>query len=186
MAAGGNSGNIALGAGRLYVAAVSVAEPTNGSTVLPSADWRAIGYTEDGTTVSTDISSDPIEVAEEYDPVLYVMTSRMTTLSVSMAEITRRNLALAMGGGAAAENTAEAWEPPDPGTDVAVRLVWDSLDTPSNLNVRWLFRQARVSGSIGIQRNKAPNKALLPVTFNLEKPAGLAPLKVFPNVNGLV
>jgi hypothetical protein len=185
MAAGGSSANIALGAGRLYVAAVGTTEPTDCSTAMPSA-WRAVGYTEDGTTFSVDLSNEAIEVAEEYDPVRYVLASRATKLAVQMAEMTRRNLALSMGGGAAAANDATAFEPPDPGAEVAVMIVWDSLDTPSASNIRWLFRQCKVNGSVETQRNKAPNKALLPVEFNLEKPAGLAPFKVFPNSSGLV
>ncbi|MFN2166827.1 MAG: hypothetical protein ACK2U9_11275 [Anaerolineae bacterium] len=64
------------------------------STALPSA-WRAVGYTEDGTTITTELTNEEIEVAEEYDPVLYVMTKRKVMLSVQMAEATRRMLVLA-------------------------------------------------------------------------------------------
>lgn len=185
MAAGGSSSNIQLGAGRLYVAAVGTSEPTSCSSTLPSA-WCPIGYTEDGTTVTLETSNEAIEVAEEVDPVLYVLASRSTKLSVQMAELTRRNLALALGSGAGADNDAQSIEPPDPGSEVAVMIVWDSDDTPSATNSRWLFRQCKVNGTIEFSRNKAPNKALLPVEFNCEKPAAAKAFIAFPNSSGLV
>ena len=141
MAAGGNSAFIQLGAGRLYVAPIGTTEPTTCSAALPSA-WRAVGYTENGTTVSVELTNEPIEVAEEYDPVLYVLASRSASVAVQMAEVNRKNLALAMGVGAAEANDSTAFEPPAPGDEVAVMLVWDSLDTPGATNVRLLFRQA--------------------------------------------
>lgn len=185
MAAGGNSANIELGAGRLYVAPIGTTEPASASAALDAA-FRAVGYTEDGTKVSVDLTNEQINVAEEYDPVLYVLSARKAKVSVQLAEITRQNLALAMGSGAAAVNTAAGFEPPDPGSEVAVMIVWDSKETPSATNSRWIFRQCKVNGTVEMQRNKAPNKARLPVEFNLEKPASLAPFKVFPNSSGLV
>lgn len=186
MAAGGNSANIALGAGRLYVAPLATAEPTSGSAALPSA-WRAVGYTEDGTKISVELTNEEIEVAEEYEPVLYVMNKRTTMVSVQMAEMTRRNLALAMGTGANEANDGTGFEPPNPGDEVGFMAVWDSEDDATNgSNVRWLFRQCKISGTIETQRNKAPNKALLPVEINVEKPSNAAPFKVFPNSSGRV
>jgi hypothetical protein len=186
MAAGGKSEDIRLGAGRLWVAPLATAEPTNASTVLPSADWRAIGYTEDGTTISVEQNNEAIEVAEEYEPVRYVLASRSGMLRVSMAELTRRNLALAWGIGADEVNDASVLEPPEPGDEVAVMLVWDSNENAGPTNVRWLFRQGKVNGAVETQRNKAPNKALLPVEFNLEKPTGKPIMAVFPNAQGQV
>lgn len=185
MAAGGNPENIALGAGRIYVADVATAEPVSASAVLPSA-WRPIGYTEDGTTITTELTNEEIEVAEEYDPVLYVMTKRKIMLSIQMAEATRRNLVLALGGVAAALNDASSYEPPDPGQEEGFKVVWDSEEVPGPENIRWVFRKCKISGSIEMQRNKAPNKALIPVEVNVEKPAGQAPFIVFPNANGLI
>lgn len=183
MAAGGNSANIALGAGRLWVASVGTAEPADCSTALPSA-WLPIGYTEDGTTLAFDLTNEPILVAEEFDPVRYVLSARSTKLSVKMAEITRFRIGLAFGVFNSLDSAA-SFEPPEPGAEVAVKLVWDSDETASAANRRWLFRQAKVNGTVEMQRNKAPNKALLPVEFNMEKPAsGAAPWKAFPNSLG--
>lgn len=186
MAAGGNPNNISLGAGRLYVAPLGTSEPASASAALPSA-WREIGYTEDGTKITTELTNEEIEVAEEYDPVLYVMTKRKIMVSVQMAEATRRNLALALGIGANESNDGTYLEPPDPGNETGFMLVWDSEDDATNgSNIRWLFRKCKISGSIETQRNKAPNKALLPVEINVEKPASQAPFRVFPNSSGLI
>lgn len=186
MAAGGVPGNVSLGAGRAYVAPVGTAEPASGSAAVASA-WRPIGYTEDGTKVTIELTNEPIEVAEEYDPILYVMTRRTTMVSIQMAEATRRNFALALAGMANADNDAQSFEPPNPGDEDAFMLLWDSDEDPTtDANRRWLFRRCKVSGSIETQRNKAPNKALLPVEINVEKPASQAPFIVWPNASGQI
>lgn len=184
MAAGGNTANIALGPGRLYYAPLGTAEPTNCSTALPVA-WKVVGYTEEGTTVETEISSEGIEVAEEMDPVLWVQTKRMTRVNVSMAEVAISRLALAMGAGATRADDATFFEFPTPANFVGVMLVWDSLDVPDATNRRWIFRSVFPNGNISIARKKAPNNTFIPVTFNAVLPTGQAsPVRVYPNASG--
>jgi hypothetical protein len=185
MAAGGIATNIELGPGRLYVAPIGTAEPTTCSTALPSA-WRAVGYTQEGSALTSDKTMEAVEVAEELDPLRYVATRRMNTLVLSLAEMTRRNLALVLAQGAAAVNDSSVFNVPDPGAEIAVMGVWDSIDVTDATNVRWLFRQMKPGGALTIPRRKGTDKALLPVTFNLEKPTGLAPWSVFPNASGLI
>lgn len=190
MAAGGTTANVQLGPGRIYIAPIGTTEPASASAALPSA-WVALGYTEDGTTFTVELTSEPIEVAEELDPIKYVNTRRTNQFSIQAAEMTRRNLALSLASGLTV-NTPVAFEPVNPGSETPVMLVWDSNEDPTandgdgQGNRRWLFRQCRASGTIEMHRQKAPNKALLPITMNVEKPSGLAPFKVFPNANGLV
>jgi Ca2+-binding RTX toxin-like protein len=183
MSAGGNSDHVELGPGRLWVAPLGTTEPTSASAALPSA-WVAIGYTEDGSAYAADITSEPVEVAEELDPVKYENTRRLNRLTFQMAEATARNLVLALGGGAGQANDGSSVEPPTPGAEVAVMIVWDSEETAGADNVRWIYRQAKPSGTIEIAHRKAPGKTLIPVTFNLEKPASAKPWKVFPNAAG--
>lgn len=186
MAAGGTASNVQLGPGRLYVAPLGTSEPTSASAALPSA-WRAVGYTEEGSAFSTSLSNEAVEVAEEVDPIQYVLSRRENTLAVAMAETTRRNLALALGTGANEANDGTTFEPPDPGDEVAVMLVWDSDDDPTaGTNRRWLFRQAKPGGTIELARRKSPTKSVIATLFNLEKPTGSAPFKVFPNSDGLI
>lgn len=187
MAAGGTPGNVHLGAGRLWVAPIGTTEPVNASSALPSA-WRAVGYTEDGTTVTLDMTNEEIEVAEEYEPILYVMTKRTTMVSVQMAEATKANLALALGLGAAVANDSAYVEPPIPGAEIGFMLVWDSQETAAGNadNKRWIFRQCKIAGSVEMSTNKAPAKKLIPVEINVEKPTGLAPWRAFPNASGRI
>jgi len=186
MAAGGTPGNVKLGPGRLYFAPLGTAEPTNCSTALPSA-WIAVGYTEDGTQIDIDITSEAIEVAEELDPIRFMQTKRMTKLTVSMAESTKKRLTLAWGGGAGGTDDSTPIEPPDPASIVGVMLVWDEMDTPDATNRRWLIRQATPSGTISTSRKKAPAKTLIQATFDCAKPSTTtAPIKVFPNSSGQV
>jgi len=187
MAAGGTPANVDLGAGRLYYAPLGTAEPTSCSAALPSA-WIAVGYTEDGTSVDTDITSEAIEVAEELDPIAYEQTKRTTKLTFQMAEATAKRLALAYGAGATVTDTAGiTFEAPDAGSVVGVMFVWDSDDVPSATNKRWLFRKCTPSGTTSIARKKAPNKALIPVTFDCAKPDGSTKsFKVFANSSGQI
>jgi len=189
MAAGGTTSNVELGPGRLYFAAIGTTEPANASTALPSA-WNVVGYTEEGSAFTTSLTREEILVAEEVDPIRYVLTKRANSLVFSMAEMTRSRLAMLLGWGVDL-STIPTLEPPIPGSDVGVMICWDSNEDPTVAqdgqgNRRWLFRQARPSGDVEIARRKAPAKSLLPVTFNIEKPSGLQPFKVFPNSNGLI
>lgn len=185
MAAGGIASNVTLGPGRLYVAPIGTAEPTDATSPMPSA-WRPIGYTEQGTGFTTETTSEPVEVAEELDPIRYVNTRRLSSVAFEMAEATRRNLALALNLGANADNDDTALEPLDPEDEVRIMIVWDSDDTPGATNRRWLFRQCYQSGQVELANRKAPQKRLIGVNFRLEKPDGAAAYKIFPNASGLI
>lgn len=193
MAAGGNSAFVPLGVGRLWVAPLGTAEPTSASAALPSA-WRAVGYTGDGSVFRTAATNEAVEVAEEVDPILYALARRTNTLAFAMAEITRQNLALALGdtngasSGAFATNDGAYLEPPTAGDETACMIVWDSEDSADGNtdNSRWLFRQCKPGGTIELPRRKAPTKATIAVTFDLEVPSGAKPWRAFPNAAGVV
>ncbi len=184
MAAGGTPGNVTLGPGRLYYAPLGTTEPTSCSAALPSA-WKVIGYTEEGTEVSTDLTVEDIEVAEELDPIDQLMTKRTTTVTFTMVEATAARLALAMGSGAARADDASSFEFPDSLT--AVMLVWDSTDSPDATNRRWVFRQCKPQGTVAMARRKAPQLTGIAVTMACAKPdSTTAAVKVFPNSSGRV
>lgn len=185
MAAGGNTANVHIGPGRLWYAPIGTAEPTSASAALPSA-WTAVGYTEEGSEVAIELTVDEVEVAEELDPILYVNSKRTTTLSLQLAEATRKRLALVMGYGAGEDDSAAALEPPTVGSEVGVMLVWDSQEDAdgNDDNIRWIFRQAKPSGSVTLARRKSPEKSTIPVDFLIEKPASATPFKIFPNADG--
>lgn len=187
MAAGGSPQNVKLGAGRLSYAPIGTAEPTFASAALPSA-WQSVGYTESGTTFAIALSDEDILVAEELDPVGNTITGRVQTVSVEMAESTKRRLLLALGGGATAADDGTPFEFPDASAIVPVMLVWDSdLNATTTSNTRWLFRQASPSGTVTRNNNKAPAKRTFQATFKCTKPdATNQAVKVFPTPTGQV
>lgn len=177
--------NVDMGPGYLYVAAIGTTEPADCSTALPSA-WYTVGYTESGSAFSNEITTEDIEVAEELEPIDVRETKRLVTVEWETAEVTRRNLALAMNAGAGAPNSAASIEPPALGSSVYVMLAWDSMLTPDATNIRRLFRRCKNTSNIQIQNRKAPQKALIPMTFRCVKPTGLAPFISYPNSTGLI
>lgn len=186
MAAGGTPSNVKLGPGRLYFAPIGTAEPTTCSAALPSA-WKPVGYTENGTEVTIDISAEDIMVAEELDPIDRVTVSRTIRLVVEMAESTKSRLLLAMGGGAGNTDDSTPFELPAAGAEVPVMLVWDEEDTPTAANRRWLFRSAYSAGSITTARRKAPAKSTITATFTSVKPSATTEaIRIFPNASGQV
>lgn len=185
LVAKGDPDAVVLGPGLLYVGAASAADPTDADTALAVADFRPVGYTEEGSSFAYETSTEDVTVAEENDPVRTVPTGTTSTLSFSMAEMTWQNLQLALNAGssaAAIPPTAPTLiEPVEPGTEQRVKLIWDS-----DYGSRWIFRQCIQSGTLTIDRKKAPDKGLLPVEFKCEKPAGKAPFAAIPSPDGLV
>jgi hypothetical protein len=175
----GTGTNVLLGMGTVYVAAIGTTEPVSASASVSS--FRDVGYTDGGAVFSYELTSEKIEVDQEFDPIRWETTARNASIAFPMAEATRQNLALALNAGAAAANDATSFEPPDPGDEVRVMIVFDPDD-----GGRWIFRQCIQAGNLEIARRKAPAKALLPVTFRLEKPAGAAPFRVYPTFAGLI
>lgn len=187
MAAGGDPALIEIGPGRLWYAPLGTAEPTSASAAMPSA-WQAIGYTENGTEVAIEQTVDEVNVAEELDPVAYVNSKRVTQVTLAMAEPTRKRLAVVLGLGAGYTDSAASLEPPDPGTEVGVMLVWDSQENAAANanNIRWVFRAAKPSGTATIARMKSPAKSTLPVVFMVTKPTGAKSFIVYPNSVGQI
>lgn len=171
----GTSSNVLIGPGLLYVAPIGTAEPASATATLNAA-FREVGYTDAGTTFRYELTNEPIEVAEEFDPVAYATTGRAASVAFAMAESTRANLALALNSGADAAATG-TYEPPEPGDEVRVMILLQTEE-----GARWLFRRCLQADTVEIARQKAPQKALIPVTFRLEKPTGAAPFKVWPSL----
>lgn len=182
-----SSTEVAVDPGLLYVAPIGTTEPTASTDLaaasLPSA-WREVGYTEDGSVFKYDVKSEDIEVAEELDPILSMITGRTGTLEFKMAQSTRRNLYLALNMGASGASDATTLEPPDPSAMVRVMLLHVSNDAGAVRGT--LFRQCFNTGGLELSFSKAPDKVLLPVMFKLEKPTSKTPFKVFPNASGII
>lgn len=96
--ANGNPTSIRVGAGLLRIAPLGSLEPTDLVAVWDPA-WIQLGYTEEGSTFSYELSSEAIEVAEELDPIRNDTTGRTISIAFSLAEITATNVARSMNGG---------------------------------------------------------------------------------------
>jgi len=176
---------ISLGPGLLYWAPAGTADPTTAVTgsiisdTLPVA-WKQIGYTENGSEFSYELSSDDVVVAEVLDAISHKTTGRSGSVAFEMAEVTVKNLVLALNGGTVTNTGTGAtalwtYEPPNIGSEVRVALIWQSEDNTE----RWIFRQVFQTGSVTVGRRRGADKATVPVTFSLEVPTGARPFKVW-------
>lgn len=180
--------SIGIGPGILYAAPVGTTEPSTSTAILPSA-YREIGYTEDGSEFQYETTSEDVMVAEELDPVKIMVTGRKAAFVFQMAELTRANLALAFNMGANAVNDATLLEPPSPGSEVRIMLVWQNYDNDdgagsATTSARWLMRQALQGAPLTTAFKKAPAKSLIPVTFKAEKPTNKQPLAIWGTSSG--
>lgn len=166
--------NLSLGPGTLYVAQVGTTAPTT-VTAAWAAGWKAVGYTSEGSEVSIELTADPVDVAEEIDPVLHVNSARNVSISFSMAEMTARNLTIAMNGGTVTSGSGVVtYTPPSPSAQVRYAIGWESEDGTE----RWVFPKTFQSGGVTVARRKGADKAVLPVTMTAEKPTGGVPFTV--------
>lgn len=173
-----NPDKVKVGAGILYISPVGSVEPTNLTTPWGTVDpdWLAIGYTEEGHQFSSEPSFEAIEVAEELEPIRWEQSANNSSLEFSAAEMTVENLARAFNGGTVTtlSGTVVEFEPPEIGDVTRAAIGWESNDGEE----RWVFRKCLQTGNVQIARRKAPQKALVPMMFRLEKPAaGMRPWK---------
>src|SRR6187402_468523 len=165
----GTPSAIEVGPGLIYVAPLGTTEPATPTASIPSA-WVPVGYTEAGHVFQVEQTSEPIEVAEELDPIRYVNTRRTGNFDVELAEINIQNWAIAMNGGTIGTPTGGyvTFEPPDLGDESRLAILWRADgSTPS---AQLVVRKALSTGAIAVQRRKAPQKATIPVSFRMEIP----------------
>jgi hypothetical protein len=163
--------------GYLFRAPLGTAIPTPTVTsgkftdAWPAA-WVPQGATEDGSSFSWSTTVEPIRVAELFDPIKYATTEQSGTIAFSLTNWTLTNLKNALNGGTVTTTgTAGAelndYEPPDPDQIVRCMIGWESLDG----TVRLYARQCLNGGTVESAFRRAPEKALIPFSFNLERPA---------------
>ncbi len=170
---------VQAGVGTLYVADLGTAVPTSASGTIPNG-WREIGYTDTGATIGTETETEEIEVAEEASPIRTVVIKISGTLEFAMAQVTAKNLALALNLGANVSDSSTSIAPPEAGEDVSVMLMLDSAQ-----GARWIFYSGKNSGGLSLERVKT-GKTLIPVTFSIEKVTGQNLFDVLPGPGGLI
>ena len=176
--------NILTDPGYLLVAPLGSTVPTNtvaGSVFTDSWDaaWLSLGATEEGSTFAYSSTVEPIKVAEYFDPISYRTTERSGSIAFNLADWTLSNYRRAINGGVAAlaatsgtgATTLGTLEPPDPGDEVRCMIGWESLDN----TVRLVCYQTIQGGEISSAFKRAPDKALIPCTFQMEVPTAGKP-----------
>lgn len=165
----GTAAAVFVGPGLIYVAPVGTSEPATPTASIPSA-WVPLGYTESGHVFNVETTSEPVEVAEELDPIRYVNTRRTGSFDVELAEISATNWNIALNGGSIGTPTGGyvTFEPPDLGDEQRLAILWRG-DPDDSSDEQLVVRQALATGAIGIQRRKAPQKATIPLSFRMEK-----------------
>ncbi len=160
--------NVLLGPGLLYVAVLGSMEPTDLTSAWPAA-WLPLGYTKEGHTFKYEPAIEPIEVAEELDPIKYAAASRKLSVAFILAESTATNLQRAMNGGTVTPGTGiVTQEPPAIGEDTSMMLGWKS--DPGD--ERWVWRKCLQTGAIEMNRRKAPDYATIPTEWMVQAPGG--------------
>jgi hypothetical protein len=174
--------NILTDPGYLFWAPLGSTLPTN--TVANSVftdswpvAWISLGATEEGSTFSYEVNVEAVTVAEFFDPVTYRTTERSGSFAFSLADWTLANVKRAFNGGSltivsgTGATQLNKYEPPNPGAEVRAMLGWESLDA----TVRFVVYQTINSGTVEMAFQKAPEKALIPCEFKMEKPAATQP-----------
>ena len=180
--------NVLSDPGYLWMAPLGTAEPTTVvaggkfTDALPAA-WVPLGATTEGSTFSYSTSIEAIRVAEYFDPIKYSTTERNGTIAFNLANFTLSNWKRALNGGVGALTSTgttgtelTTFEPPAPGSEVRVMLMWESTDS----TVRLLVRQGIQGGEVSSAFQKAPSIAAIPCTFSMEIPSsGVQPFKMW-------
>jgi hypothetical protein len=180
--------NILTDPGYLFIAPLASTEPTMtvaGSVFTDSwpAAWLPLGATEDGTELNYGSTVEPISVAEFFDPIRYATTGRAGTVAFNLANFGLSNYRRSMNGGVTALTATSGTgatalytvQPPTPGAEVRCMIGWESLDN----TVRFVARQTIQGGEVASAFRKAPSFAVIPCTFNMEKPTSAEPFQIW-------
>jgi len=115
----GNPNNVVSGAGKLYVAVLGAVEPTDASmspyTPPDSTVWTDVGDTTGGIVWEDDLPSTDLTVDQRLRPIgaRYTSGTWATTITVTMAEATLANFALALNG-LVTSTTGTGWSKQEP------------------------------------------------------------------------
>lgn len=179
MAAGRDANAVKVGPGRLYIGPIGTAEPT-ALTSAPNAAFVDLGYTEEGSTFTFGTDVETIDVAEEFYSLDQIVTGKTVQVAFSLAQDTAYNLSVAMNGGTTTVGATDIqFEPPSPGTEAYVMLLWEDGATVAANKRRFLFRKCFQGGSAELAHAKGADYTKIPVEFTALKPTGDEPFIAF-------
>lgn len=178
--------NVLTDPGYLFWAPLGTALPTNtvaGSkfTDAWAAPWVSLGATEEGSTFSAELEIEAVTVAEFFDPITYRTTGRSQNFAFGLTDWTLTQVKRVFNGGTltvvsgTGATQLNKYVPPAAGAEVRAMLGWESLDS----TVRLVCYQTINAGTIEMAFKKAPDKAILPCEFRLEKPTSTEPFEFY-------
>jgi hypothetical protein len=178
----GNADLVRVGAGRLYVGAfegasavdlpVTIAEAVADATLTTTGNWRPLGFTTEGSSLTYSQTADGVEVAERLRPVKSIITAVDMNFEFTMAEISVENLALATNAPASSiqatvAETTFSW--PKSGGSNRTSILWVADDDLEAL----VLVKAFAGGDISIPRRKGVEPAAIGLTFTIEENASV-------------
>jgi len=177
---------VLVGTGVLYVAdraASGLAYPGDDSSgafesvSTASADWRDIGYSEDGWTLEMDRTFEDILVAEEIDPIKTIKTAQEARLMGELSQASLKNLSVAMGqtDSYVSEDDSDYAS----GYDVVKAPITDSFselaalliaEGPAGADRHVQMPRVVSVGAFSMSHAKAPQKVVIATEFKLLVP----------------
>lgn len=178
--------NILTDAGYLFWAPLGSSLPNNTVAGSKFTDtwpvaWISLGATEEGSTFSYEVNVEAVNVAEFFDPIAYRTTERSGSFAFNLADYTLANVKRVFNGGTltvvsgTGATQLNQYDPPDPGAEVRAMLGWESLDG----TLRLIVFQSINAGTVESAFKKAPDLALLPCEFRMEKPSSTQPWRMY-------
>lgn len=168
------SNEVIVGAGTLYTAPVGTAYPA-APTAAPSGTWADIGYSEEGWVFAIDRDLEDIMVAEEFDSIRTMVTSRDIHVRGTVVQASLANLKIAIGGTIATVSPTSTYTPPSPTDAIAEVALLLRVNAPM---VGGAFQprdiqvpRAVAVGAVELAHNKAPNVTAVAFDFKALLPA---------------
>lgn len=168
--------------GRIYVAPVGTAIPTDIATAW-GAGWIDLGYAnEDGVTISKSRTMEQVPAWQSFFPLRRMVTAEDFTVSFNLLQWGNDSVILAFGGGTITATAGPPahylYTPPDPGTldERAVGVEWQD----GTKIYRLTMAKAMVTETVETQMQKA-GAAELPITLGVMGEAGVSPFLIRSN-----
>lgn len=178
--------NVVVGPGRWFYADepvtttnIGTAEPADLATPLPSAFWKAGGFTKEGSEWAFESTLANIMVNERQEPVGMTREGLSVAATLAMAETTLERLRLALGGGTITGGSGESTFEPPTGPTIDYRAIaWEDRVTDDGTPTeRIIVRRISPSTGMTIQRQKGENySAFTGVTLKSVDPGGGLPV----------
>jgi hypothetical protein len=178
---------ISTGPGYLYYAPTGTALPANTVTGSVFTDawatagaWVPWGITREGHELQYTVSTDTVDAAEYFDPLVIVTTGRAAQISFEVLIVSATTMKRALNGGTATTagsgtTLCTTVTPPAAGAETRAMIGWESQDNTERL----VIEQAFQAGNLTIKRAKGAANAGITLEFHAELPSSGFPFQSF-------